>query len=108
MNFGKRLEFIRKKRGLTTEQLGKYSELGAASISRIENGKQSPSLLSLIKLSQALEIDLLDLISDEKRLPADLIELLNVAKQMTPLEREKVTAMLQVFLSEREIKKDKK
>jgi transcriptional regulator with XRE-family HTH domain len=101
MNFGKRLETIRKQRGLTIEEFAKLCGLSKSTIDRIEKNKQSPSLERLIQISESLGIKLTDLISNEIEFPGD-IELLNTIRALTDGERKKVIEMLQAFLSERE------
>lgn len=54
--FGLNLQSLRELRGLTQAALGKRAGMAAASVSHFETGQRMPSLESLIKLSDALEV----------------------------------------------------
>jgi len=56
MGVGKRIKYIRKKRGLTLEEVSQRSGLYKSNISEIENEKRfKPNLLTLERLAGALE-----------------------------------------------------
>lgn len=63
--FGETLRELREKRGLSVNQLGMYSGVSPASISKIENGHRGvPKPATIFKLAQALKIpyaELMDL-----------------------------------------------
>lgn len=69
MNFnlfiGKRISELRKIKKLSQEDLAFKAEIDRTYMSSIERGKRSISLAVAIKLSSALEIDLLKLIEKE-------------------------------------------
>src|SRR5262245_34515553 len=50
------LRQLRERRGLTQAQLGFRADMAAASISHFETGQRVPSLDSLVKLADALEV----------------------------------------------------
>ena len=49
---------LRETRGLTQAELGKRSDIAAASISHFETGQRVPSLDSLVRLADALEVSM--------------------------------------------------
>ena len=51
-----RLQEIRKDRGLTLKQVAERSKLSEAAICLYENGKRKPMLDSLIRLANALDV----------------------------------------------------
>jgi transcriptional regulator with XRE-family HTH domain len=56
-SFGAYLRSRRESRGMTVNQLGMYSEISAATISRIENGKRGvPKPATIKKISTALKV----------------------------------------------------
>lgn len=55
-DFGRQLQALRELRNLTQAELGHRAGMAAASISHFETGQRSPSLESLVKLADALEI----------------------------------------------------
>ena len=52
----------RRRRGWTQEYLAQRSGLSRARISDIENGKESFTLTTLIKIGQAFEMDYIELL----------------------------------------------
>jgi transcriptional regulator with XRE-family HTH domain len=54
--FGPRLQKLRELRGLTQAEFGRRAGISAASVSHFETGQRAPSLESLVKLADALEV----------------------------------------------------
>ena len=54
---GTRIKNIRNKKGLTQEQLSEKMEINPKYLSSIERGNENPTLNTLIKLSESLEVD---------------------------------------------------
>jgi transcriptional regulator with XRE-family HTH domain len=54
--FGPRLQRLRELRNLTQAELGRRAGMAAASVSHFETGQRMPSLESLVKLANALEV----------------------------------------------------
>ena len=54
---GARIKNIRNKKGLTQEQLSEKMEINPKYLSSIERGNENPTLNTLIKLSESLEVD---------------------------------------------------
>ncbi len=62
LKFGVRLKAIRNERAFSQQHLADISNLSKLTIQRIENGKFSVTLDTLISISKALEIRLNDLV----------------------------------------------
>ena len=60
--FGRRVRYYRKLQALTQEQLGEKANVGYKYIGEIERGRKRASIIILLRLSQALQISLADLI----------------------------------------------
>jgi|GEM_PF-4158758 len=60
--FGTHLRHLREARQMTQEALADEADLGRATIQLAEYGAKSPSLDTLLALSQALQISLLELL----------------------------------------------
>jgi len=56
IKFGERLKKIRKDKKLTLDDLASTSDLGKTQLSRYENGRQSPTLETIISLQKALGV----------------------------------------------------
>jgi transcriptional regulator with XRE-family HTH domain len=54
----------RKAAGLSQEKLAEKADLSTVFISRIERGKESPSVDSLVKIARALGVKVRDLVAD--------------------------------------------
>lgn len=68
---GKKIQIIRKSKGLTQERLAELIGIETPSLSYLETGKYSPSIETLQKLSDALQVQpwefyYFDFISDEQ------------------------------------------
>ncbi len=61
---GETIRNLRAKASFTQETLAEKADLSAIFISRIERGKESPSLDSLVKLAKALKVRVRDLVAD--------------------------------------------
>ena len=62
--FGKRLKTLRIKKGITQLDLEIQSGISRTEISRIENGLKNIEFFTIVKLADALEINLSDLFKD--------------------------------------------
>lgn len=60
---------LRKKLGLSHEVLAKRAGVTRAAISFIESGKRKPTLLILLKMATAMEVDLSSLLRKAERSP---------------------------------------
>lgn len=75
--FGAKVRALRGERNLTQEELAQRSEISVDSIRRIERGELSPSLSTLIKLAEGLDLRLRTLFSgldNETRQPTPLVD----------------------------------
>lgn len=70
--FGKVIRRLRVDAKLTQEQLGFEAELRRTYVSILELGQQQPSLTTIIKVAQALNLtpgNLMDMVTDEIKHP---------------------------------------
>ncbi len=65
MSYGNKLREIRKKKGYTLEDISQMTGFTKSFISQIENGKNSPSIVSLKKICVALGTSIGKLFEDE-------------------------------------------
>ena len=66
MRVAKVVKEIRRARHLSQRQLASRMQVPRTYISKIENGKAMPTLTSLERLAEALEVDLCHLVRDER------------------------------------------
>lgn len=55
---GRRIQELRRNQGLSQEQIAEKADISPNYLSRIECGKENPTLDMLIKLSHALEVEM--------------------------------------------------
>jgi transcriptional regulator with XRE-family HTH domain len=65
MSLGKKIEALRRKRGLTTRELATGVQVTSSLISQIEHGKTSPSLDTLRRIAKALGVPLIYLLLED-------------------------------------------
>lgn len=56
---------VRNKKGITLRQLSDLSGVSKSQISFIENGESNPTLLVMLMLAKALQVDLKELYIEE-------------------------------------------
>ena len=61
---GKRIQLVRKERGLTQEQLSQMVDLSPNYLSNVETGLKTPKLETLIEIMNALQCDANALLAD--------------------------------------------
>lgn len=61
-NLGNAIRVVRQKKGYSQERLAELSNLHRTYISDVERGERNVSFINLIKISHALEIELIDLL----------------------------------------------
>lgn len=60
---GRRLREVRQQAGLTQPELGERAKMAAAEISKIENGRRTPTLETLERLGKALGVTVQDIVA---------------------------------------------
>ena len=60
---GEAIRARRKKAGFSQEKLAERADLSTVFISRVERGKESPTVDSLVKIAKALRAQVHDLVS---------------------------------------------
>lgn len=76
-HLGKTLRAIRTKRNQTQEQLSRAAGMSRTSLTNIEAGRQKSPLHELLKLADALDIELRELIPLKVDLPGEVSVLLS-------------------------------
>ncbi|MDZ7924955.1 MAG: helix-turn-helix transcriptional regulator, partial [Marinagarivorans sp.] len=69
MNIGERLETWRKLWGFSQRELARRADLTNGTLSQIEQGKTSPSLLTVQKLATAFHLDVQTFLFGEQTAP---------------------------------------
>lgn len=62
---GNRIKMLRESKGISQQVLAAMCNFEKGNLSRIEAGRTNPTLMTLYKISQALEIKVTDLVDFE-------------------------------------------
>jgi len=87
-SFGKRIQDVRKRRGITQQYLGELIGVDKRVISKYEKDQTVPSVLVAKEIAKALDVSLDFLINSEKALFIDDHEVINLLKGYNSLNDE--------------------
>jgi transcriptional regulator with XRE-family HTH domain len=59
---GKRIRYLREQKGVSQQMLASVCDFEKSNMSRIEAGRTNPTLLTLHKISRALNIEIKELV----------------------------------------------
>lgn len=104
VEFGKKIETLRKQKGMTQEELAKKAGFaGRASINGIEKGHSGINVGKLPALARALGVDPLVLFDNDKQPDFTLEDkLIEKVKRLDERERKQIEAMIDVLLQNKE------
>lgn len=74
MNIGEKIKAIRKRTGLSQKELGERLNVSQAMIAQYENGKRLPKIETLVRISQALNVDIEELAGTDELAIIDIRE----------------------------------
>ncbi len=75
-DFGARIREIRLRHGLSQARFAKAAGVSVDAVSRLELGRHSPSLDTMVKLGDALDLSVVGLLHDDYDLSDELAELI--------------------------------
>lgn len=81
--FGKRIKHLRRTYRISQEKLAENADLSRNFVGALERGEKEPKLSTLVKIADAFDISLAELLSfpDDKKLRSAKPELLNKAAE---------------------------
>jgi len=71
---GKQVKYLRHLANFTQAQLAEKTNLSVNYVSEIETGIASPTLKTLLKLAQALDVEIKELFNFDQRIPSKDID----------------------------------
>lgn len=110
MDLGTYIKKAREAKGMSQKEVSTESGLDNGNYSRIENGKTDPSFSTVVKIAQALQIDLHDLFklgninTDVNSFDKSVIEKINLIEQLDKKEKTAFYAVLDAFIGKRKLK----
>ena len=63
---GKRIKALREMKGISQKELASMCVFEKSNMSRLEAGRTNPTVVTLLKISDALSVDLPDLVNVDK------------------------------------------
>jgi len=103
--FCNNVERIRKEKGLSQKELADRMGIGQTRLSRIENGKVEPGLLTLDSLARGLDISPVELIIDPTGKDKGLIETLGQVRSVSEADQKLILLLLENFLEKNRLEK---
>lgn len=96
---GKRIQSIRRLKGFTQQELGDRTEIHYKHIGEIERGRQNPSLASVQKIAEGLDVELIDLFLFEHATASRKKNIEKINKILKSLPDEKLSQILFILKS---------
>ncbi len=101
MDIGQRIREIRKANNQKLLNISQQTGLSQPFISEIERGIKVPSIETLEKICSALGITLAEFFADQDpELPPDIRQMIDVARKLTPLQRELIISVMKEMAKE--------
>ncbi|RKO66354.1 helix-turn-helix domain-containing protein [Desulfofundulus salinus] len=101
MDIGRRIREIRKANNQKLLNISQQTGLSQPFISEIERGIKVPSIETLEKICSALGITLAEFFADQApELPPDIRQMIDVARKLTPLQRELIISVMKEMVKE--------
>lgn len=101
MDIGTRIKSLREQSGISSRQLALISGLAPSYVHDIEHNKSNPTLEKLQAICKALNISLIQFLSDTEPEPIaltpELKELLESAKDLSPSQIEALKVLIDNF-----------
>ncbi len=98
---GRRIESLRKSRGMSREKFAEAAQLASAFIYRVENGINGISFYNAIQIANALNVPLSYLISEDLLSDNEaLYESFLITTELSPEKQNMVSKIIQVIAEE--------
>jgi Predicted transcriptional regulator with C-terminal CBS domains len=99
---GKRIQMIRKERGLTQEQLSQLVDLSPNYLSNIETGLKTPKLDTFVEIINALQCDANSLLADvvDATTAQESGQLSKALAELPASEQRRILKVVEVLIAE--------
>ena len=103
MDVGERIKYFRHKKGLSQEKLAWSADVNPAFLGELERGRKSPTIKTLEKITDALEISLAELFTGPSELAKkdqEMLDAINAQLRILSSDNlEKISLVIQTILS---------
>lgn len=97
MDVIERIIYLKDIKGYSTNKLASLSDLTQSTLQSIISKRNMPSIFTLEKICNGLDISLSDFFNDSDELSPDLMQLLNNAKKLTPEQLDKLNDFIKTL-----------
>ena len=97
---GKRIQMVRKERGLTQEQLSQLVDLSPNYLSNIETGLKTPKLDTFVEIINALQCDANSLLADVVDTAQESGQLSKALAELPASEQRRILKVVEVLIAE--------
>jgi transcriptional regulator with XRE-family HTH domain len=94
---GKRIKSLRKQLQITQDQLAEKIQLSPKYLSNIERGKENPTLDTLLKLSQALNVEPWEMFLLDSELPSKQVLKDKIAQLVSEASDERLRLIVRLL-----------
>jgi transcriptional regulator with XRE-family HTH domain len=105
-SFGKRIQSFRKREVLNQKKFGKMASLTQSQISIIENGNSNFEFTTLVKLANALKLEIAELFNYDSLYVFKKINRAQKIDNRTGIEKKKLSKRLRQLIEHRDIRQD--
>ena len=96
LQVGQRIRTIRKQRGLSLEALALKCDMNAAFLGHIERGLRCPALYTLERISNGLEINIVELFLDRSTALVNAVSVQHFSDAITSLSPSQIEQVLHI------------
>ncbi|WP_438712354.1 helix-turn-helix domain-containing protein [Aquimarina muelleri] len=109
MDIAERIKLFRTNKGLSQKEVALSVGIDQAQYSRIESGKVEPTISSLQKIADALEIKVVELFSEEQPIDVnsydqDIINKLRLLDELEDIEKKSIFNIIDIAISKKRLK----
>ncbi len=104
-SFSRNIKAIRKERKLSQQEVAEKADMLASTFSRIENLKVSPSLDTIIRIAEALEVSPKEFFQSREIKDKGLVEKLAMLNDLSEYNRNVVEIMMDSILEKDKLEK---
>lgn len=109
MNIGERIKICRTNKGLSQKEVALNVGIDQAQYSRIESSKVEPTISSIEKIAEALNISVSDLFSEDKSIDINsydksIIDRLKLLEELEETEKQSIFNIIDIAVSRKRLK----
>lgn len=109
MNIADRIKLFRTNKGLSQKEIALSVGIDQAQYSRIESGKVEPTISSLEKIAEALDIKVVELFNEEKPIDINsydksIVDKLRLLDELDDIEKNSIFNIIDIAISKKRLK----